>query len=290
MTGKSILSILRRYGLITLSCTLYALTFNCFFQANHLAIGGFTGIAQVLNRFIPALPVGTTVFVMNLPLLIAGGKKVGWKLLFSTLFATFMSNVLIDSVALLYTFSPREPLLAALYGGVLLGVSLGIMLKQGATTGGTELLARLLKFRFRGLSIGRLCLMIDAIVISLYALAFRSLDNALYGIVTMYVSSIAMDTVVYGSVSGKMAFIISDKSEAITQKLMDMDLGATVLSGKGAFTGLPKNVLLCATKSSRLATIKTAVTSIDPEKAFIIVCDAREVFGEGFGEYSEDSL
>ncbi len=290
MNKNSIFSLLRRYGLITFSCALYAFCFNCFFQANHLAIGGFTGIAQVLHRFIPALPVGTTVFIMNLPLLVAGGRKVGWRLLFSTLYATFMSNLFIDSVAMLFTFSPREPLLAALYGGLLLGVALGIMLREGATTGGTELLARLLKYKFRGLSIGRLCLMIDVLVISLYALVFHSLDTALYGIVTMYVSSIAMDTVVYGAVSGKMALIISDKSEEITQKLMDMDLGATVLSGRGAFTGLPKNVLLCAAKSSRLATVKAAVTSIDPDKSFIIVCDAREVFGEGFGEYSEDSL
>lgn len=287
---ENIRKILWDYMVIALSCLLYAFAFNCFFSTNDLAMGGFTGIAQVLNRFFPWLPVGTTVFVMNIPLMILGVRKQGWKLLFATVFATFVSSLMIDGMNLLYTFPATDPLLACLYGGVLLGISLGLMMQKSATTGGTELAARLLKYKLRNLSIGRLCLVIDVTVICLYALTFRSLDNALYGIIAMYVSSLAMDMVVYGSVNAKLAFIVSDHSESITQKLMDMGLGATILHGHGAYTGSGKQVLLCAAKPSKIAAIKAAVTQIDPEKSFIIVCQAREVYGEGFEAYTEDSL
>lgn len=278
------------YCVIALSCLLYAFAFNCFFQANSLAMGGFTGIAQVLTRFFPKLPVGTTVFVMNVPLMIIGVRKQGWNLLFASLFATFVSSVMIDGMNLIYTFPPMDPLLACLYGGVLLGIALGLMMRKSATTGGTELAARILKYKFHSLSIGRICLVIDVTVICIHALSFGSIDNALYGIVSMYVSSIAMDTVVYGSANAKLAIIVSDHYQEIIQKLMDMGLGATILHGKGAYSGAGKQVLMCAVKAQKITAIKTAVTAIDPGKSFIIVCDAREVFGEGFGEFSPDNL
>jgi len=278
------------YGVIFISCLLYAFTFNCFFDANNLAMGGFTGVAQILNRFFPNLPVGTTVFVMNVPLMIMGVKKQGWGILFASVFAIFVSSVMIDTMNALITFPQTEPLLSCLYGGVLLGVALGLMMRKSATTGGTELAARLLKYVLPSLSIGKLCLAIDVTVICLYALTFRSFDNALYGIIAMYISSLAMDMVVYGSINAKLAIIISDHVQEITAELMRMGLGATILEGRGAYTEQSKRVLMCAARPSKMGSIKAAVSKSDPQKAFIIVCDAREVFGEGFGEYSEDSL
>lgn len=288
MRSKS-LKILKDYAIITLGCLLYSFAFNCFFESNNLAMGGFTGIAQVLNRFIPALPIGATVFVMNVPLMIIGIKKQGWSILFTTIYAIAVSSFMIDTMNMFIKFPTTEPLLACIYGGVLLGISLGIMMLKNATTGGTELAARLLKYVFRNISIGKICLAIDVTVICIYALTFRSLDNALYGIIAMYVSSIAMDLVVYGSSNAKLAYIISDKSAEITKKLMDMELGATIFNGKGAFTGEQKNVLMCAVRPNKIARIKAAVMEIDP-KGFVIVTDAKEVLGEGFGEYTEDSL
>lgn len=284
------LRIFKDYSIITASCLLYAFSFNCFFQTNHLAMGGFTGIAQILQQLIPGLSVGATVLVMNVPLMILGVKKQGWSLLFASVFAIAVSSVMIDAMAMLISFPTMNPLLACLYGGVSLGAALGLMMLKNATTGGTELAARLLKYIFPTLSIGKLCLAIDATVICIYALTFNSLDSALYGIISMYISSIAMDFVVYGSVNAKLAIIISEQSERITQKLMEMGLGATILNGRGAYTGANKHVLMCAAKPNKIARIKNAVTSVDPQKAFIIVCDAREVFGEGFGEYTPDSL
>ncbi len=288
--NRAVLEIIRNYGIITASCLLYAFAFNCFFQTNNLAMGGFTGIAQVINRFFPNLSVGAMVFAMNVPLMIIGVKKQGWSLLFASVFAIAVSSVMIDTMALTITFPTMDPLLACLYGGVLLGVALGLMMLKSATTGGTELAARLLKYIVPNLSIGKLCLAIDVTVICIYAATFHSLDNALYGIISMYVSSLAMDLVVYGSVNAKLAIIISDHSGQITQKLMDMGLGATILDGHGAYTGNNKNVLMCAAKPNKITLIKKTVTTVDPDKAFMIVCDAREVLGEGFGAYTPGSL
>ena len=287
---KKTLRILKDYAIITVSCLLYAFAFNCFFQTNGLAMGGFTGIAQVLHRLIPFLPVGTTVFCLNVPLMIIGVKKEGWKLLFASVYAIFVSSLMIDGMDYLMDFPTMDPLLASIYGGVLMGIALGLMMLKSATTGGTELAARLLRYVVRNLSIGKLCLVIDVTVVTIYAITFQSIHNALYGVIAMYVCSIAMDMVVYGSVNAKLTMIISDKVPEITEKLMEMGLGGTILSGKGAFTGVQRNVLMCVAKPSKKTQIREVVASIDPEKAFIIVTDAREVFGEGFGEYTSDSL
>ena len=277
------------YGVITFGSAIYALCFNWLFQTNHISMGGFTGVAQIVNRFIPMLPVGVTVIILNVPLFILGVKKTGLHILISSLYAMAVGSLMIDGIAMLYTFPPMEQLLACIYGGVLLGLSMGLLLMVGATTGGTELAARLLKFKLRHLSIGRLCLIIDLMVILLHAITFDNLYNALYGIIAMYISSLVMDAVVYGSINAKMAYIISDNSQAITEQLLKMELGVTQLQGRGAWSGGEKTVVLCAFKRTQIAAIKAAVTAIDPN-AFIIVCDAHEVLGEGFGVYSPDSL
>ena len=277
------------FFLITVGSLLYAIAFNWFFQPNELAFGGFTGVAQVVHFLAPMLPVGTVTLVMNIPLFVIGVRKMGWKLLAVSLGAMAASSLLVDIVGSLFTFAPMEPLLACLYGGALQGLALGLMLLVNATTGGTELLARLLKFRFRHLSIGRLCLMIDLVVIFLYALVFRNVNNALYGIIALTISSKVMDMVIYGSASAKMAYIISDAPDAICSQLLDMGLGITLLQGKGAYTGAAKKVILCAFKRGQIAAIKAVVMAADPH-AFLIVGEAHEILGEGFGEYSSDSL
>lgn len=281
--------LLYEYGTITLGCALYALCFNWFFQPNNISMGGFTGVGQIANRLLPMLPVGVTSIVLNIPLFALGVRKQGVKILISSLYAMSIASLMLDGLTAVYIFQPMEPLLACIYGGVLLGVSMGLLLLVGATTGGTELAARLLKYRFRQISIGRLCLSIDVTVICLYALTFRSVNNALYGIIAMYISSLAMDAVIYGSVNAKIAYVISSQSGEVAKHLLGMDLGVTLLDGRGGFSGDPKQVVMCAFKRSQIAAIKSAVTAIDPG-AFIIVCDAHEVLGEGFGEYTPDSL
>lgn len=287
---KRFIAIMKDYGIITLGCLLYAFSFNCFFHTNDLAMGGFTGVAQVVNKVAPWVPIGTMVFCMNVPLMIIGVRKQGWSLLFASVFATAVSSAMIDTMDILVEFPKMDPLLACIFGGIIMGAALGLMLQKNATTGGTELLARLLKYVIPRLSIGKLCLVIDVTVVSLYALVFGNIESTLYGVIAMYVCSLAMDMVIYGAINAKLVYIISEQCEAVTAKLMEMGRGATIISGKGAYTGNEKNIIMCAARPGKIAAIKAAVKQVDPDKAFIIVSDAKEVFGEGFGEYGENAM
>ena len=279
----------KKYGFITLCCIPFALAFNAFYAPNGLTCGGFTGIGQIVNHFLPFAPVGTVTFLLNLPLFLLGLKRHGRSFLLSSLYATAVSSLFVDLLAAVWTFPPMEPLLACIYGGALLGVGLGFILGRGATTGGTDILVRLLKLKFQGLSIGSLCLGLDVAVTIGYALCFRDMTRAMYGVVALYILSLLIDRVVYGPNASKVAYIISEQYEAITQKLLQLDRGVTLLDGKGAWSGQEKRIILCAFGRRHFIPIKKLVQSIDPD-AFVIVCDAHEVLGEGFGQYDPTGL
>lgn len=282
--------LLLNYGVITVSCTVYALGFCWFYQPNTISFGGFTGIAQILNHFFPVLPVGTLILAMNVPLFFLAYKKQGLKLICSSAFAMTVSSLMIDALTLLVDFPKSEDMiLAAVCGGVIMGMSMGVMLNFGATTGGTELLARLLKYKFCHLPIGKLCLALDTVIIVLYTIAFRNIYSGLYGLIAMYISSTSMDTVIYGIRKSRLAYIISDKADEIRAKLLEFGLGVTKISAEGGWSKEHKPLLLCAFKNQYIAYIKPAVTAIDPD-AFIILCDANEILGEGFETYTDDSL
>ena len=234
--------------------------------------------------------MGVTVIVLNIPLFILGWKLIGGKLLVSSLYAMFISSVFIDLLTPLYDWQPMEPLLACIFGGLLMGASLGVVFLQGATTGGTDLAARLLKLKFKWLPMGKLLMGVDLAVIVLVALFFRNLNTALYGLVALYISTLAMDGILYGLDNAKVAYIISDHNDEISSAIVqDLDRGVTILHGQGAYTGAEKQVLMCAFKQREIAAIKAAVKDIDPD-AFLIVCNAHEVLGDGFREYKKDGL
>jgi len=271
---------------VLFGCLLYSFSFVAFFQSNNLAMGGFTGISQIINHFLPVLPIGTLVFIMNLPLLILGFKKEGFKLLLTSFFSIFLTSAIIDALTLMFKFPKTDNFLACIFGSILLGISLGVLMKKSATTGGTELLARLVKHKIKKLSIGRVCFVIDIAVIFFYALFFKKLDSALYGIIAIYISNMALDSIVYGASTGKLAYIISDKSDEITKGLLQLGMGVTILDGKSGFKNKDMGIIICALKKNKIYSMKKLVASIDPDKAFVIVCEAKEVFGEGFGDYT----
>ena len=210
------MKLLKQYVSITLGCALMALAFDWFYAPNELTLGGFTGIAQVINFFAPALPVGVTVIVLNAPLFLMSLKRFGKRFLVRSFFAVAVNSIFIDLINAVCTFQPMDKLLGCIYGGVLVGVSLGWLLREEATTGGTELAARLLKLKLPGLSIGTLCLAIDTIVVVSYAAVFRDLTQALYAMVALFIISKVMDRVVYGGNGAKMAYIVSERYEEIT--------------------------------------------------------------------------
>lgn len=278
------------YFMITLASAIYAVGFNWFYVPNEIAFGGITGVGQIINAVLPWAPIGTVVIILNIPLFILGWRLLGGHLLLSSLYAMAVSSVFIDIVNSIWTFEAMDPMLACVFGGVLMGASLGMVFQQGATTGGTDLIARILKLKISWLPMGKLLMATDLVVIVATAIAFGSVYSALYGVVALYIAGIVMDRVLYGMDSAKVAYIISDRFQEIAAAIVnDLDRGVTILQGQGAYSGAEKKVLMCAFKQRQIVSIKRMVKELDPT-AFIIVCDAHEVLGDGFREYRQNDL
>ena len=282
-------AILKSYGIIALGSVIFALSFDLFFAANQVAMAGVTGLAQVINALAPALAVGVVTIVLNVPLFLAGWKLMGLHLLASSLFSMLVSSLAIDGIALLWQFPPMDPMLAAVCGGALMGLGYGLVFSQGATTGGTDIVARILKLRFPWLPMGELILVPDAVVLALAAAVFGQIEAALYGGIALFASAKVLDAVLYGLDLSKVAYIVSDRWQQIADALLARERGVTVLRGWGAYTRQEKHVLMIAFKQREIVQIKRLVYETDP-KAFLIVCDARDVLGEGFGEYQKEEI
>ena len=279
----------RSCGIITLGAVIYALAFDWFVAPNQIAMGGVTGLAQIVNALVPVLPVGVLSILVNVPLFLAGWRLLGGRLLVSSLYAMAVSSLAIDVIAWMHTFPPMDPILATLYGGAGMGVGLGLVFSQGATTGGTDIIGKLLKLKFPWLPIGKLVMIPDMVVVILAAVVFGTVNAALYGLIQMYLLSKVMDMILYGWDTSRVAYIITDRWEETVQGLLDMNRGVTLLQGKGAYTGAEKQVLLVAFRQREIVPIKRMLLEIDP-KAFFIVCDAHEILGEGFGDYQKEEI
>ena len=261
------------YFWITVGSILYAIGFDWFYTPNLIGFGGITGVGQVVNAY--------------LPLFILGWKYIGGHLLVSSLYSMVLSSAAVDVLALIH-YEPMDQMLAAVCGGAMIGLALGIIFAQGATTGGTDLIARLVKLKLPWASMGKLLLVVDMAVILLVAVAFGNITTALYGIIAQVVSAYVTDAVLYGLDTAKVAYIISnfdrEISEAIVQR---MDRGVTILKGEGAYSGDKKRVLMCAFKQKEIVSLKELIFDVDPN-AFIIVCNAHEV--TGFKTYQKNEI
>lgn len=277
------------YALILLGAVVYGLAFNLFLEPNNISPGGLSGIAMIIRSLTNIFSIGTIIVVLNIPLFLAGWRKLGKAFVIKSLLGMLASSVMID---LLNHLPPvkTDSLLAAIYGGLLMGAGLGLVLLSGATTGGVDIAARLLKLKFRNVSMGRLILLIDFLVAVLSGIAFSDINRALYSIIALYVSSIVMDGVIYGFEFSKVAYIISDDynkmADAISQKLQR---GATFLNGTGAYTGKDKKVVLCVIKRQQVAELKDLVREVDPT-AFLIITEAHQVIGDGFDSHYKEEL
>ena len=260
---------------------LYALSVNIFTAPNQIAPGGVTGVATLLN-FLWGTPIGTMILLVNLPLLIAAWFRLGKAFTVRTLIVTVLSSVVIDATAPFLPVFRGDKMLIALFGGVLAGAGLGLIYMRGATTGGTEVVARLLERKFRHIPIGRLILLVDALVVAASALLYRNVETALYAMVLIFVSTSLMDALVYGGDKGKMLLIMSKREREIADAVLErMERGVTMLNATGAYTGGDRRVLLCAVRRSEMYELRSLVTDIDPG-AFMIVVSTDEVLGEGF--------
>ena len=275
MTKPNLTRMVRDYAWIALGSVLYSLSFDWFYVPNQIGFGGLTALGMILNHLSPAIPIGMVVLILNIPLFLLGWKFLGGHTLVSSLFAMTATSVLVDLIAAMYTFPSMDPMLAAIFGGVSLGVSLGMIFSKGATTGGTDLTARLLKLPFAWLPMGKLLMVVDLTMLLSVSLVFRSMESAMYGMISLYISTLVMDGVLYGLDQSKVAYIVTTRPQEIAAEIdRQMDRGATFLHGEGSFSREEKLVLMCAFKQKQIVPLKALVHELDPE-AFLIVCDAQ---------------
>ncbi len=279
------------YVLVLVGSALFALSVDWCMEPNGIAMGGVTGIAQIIHALVPQATVGMIVICLNIPLFLLGWRFLGGHLLVSSLVSMAVSSLLIDGFNLLYDFRPMEDrLLACIFGGVVMGLGFGLVFKVGATTGGTDILARLMKLKLAWLPMGKVLLVVDLTVILLVAAAFRSLETALHGLVALYITTLVMDGVLYGMDNAKVAYIISDHPKELADLILhQLDRSLTFLHGEGGYSGTEKEVILCAFKQKQIAEIKRRVLEVDPN-AFMIVTSAHEILGEGFRSYHQNDL
>lgn len=281
-----------RFGWIPatiLGSALFSVGFAFFLLPNDLSSGGISGLALVATELLGFGSVGLFSVLMNLPLFLLGGLKIGKQFFFGSTLGMVLSSVLIDGFAALQ-FPPVEPLLGVLYGGVICGVGLGIVFVSGTSTGGSDILVRLLKLKYRNVPIGQISMYFDALVVILTGLVFRDLNKALYTGITVAVCGKLVDAVVYRFDYSKVALIISSEYEAIAREIGDrLDRGATFLHGEGSFSREQTKVVLTAVKRQQIAELKELVMDMDP-KAFIIFQEAHQVLGDGFSRYNKHAL
>ena len=277
------------YVKIILGCALFGVGFNLFLAPSGLNAGGITGLSMVLVKWFGFGTVGIISAVINLPLFGIGGLKIGKKFFIDSLIGMVLVSVFVD----LFSFLPTpdtEILLAALYGAVICGFGLGMVFSVGGSTGGSDIIVRLLKLKYQYVPIGIITTIFDACVAVLTGIVFKDVNMALYSGVCIFVTGRVLDAVVYKFDYSKVALIISKHHAVIAKKIGDdLHRGSTFLDGQGVYSGQDTKVILTAVKKQQIAELKELVVEIDPD-AFIIVQEAHQVLGDGFARYSKYNL
>ena len=281
---------------ILVGSIIYAASVNVFTAPNNIAPGGITGISTMLHSVF-GWPIGLMIFVLNLPLFFAGWRVLGWKFLGKTIVSTALVSVIIDVTAPwtpAYTaeFIGKEanPLLVALFGGVLSGTGLALIFLRGGTTGGTDIGARLLHHRWPHMSMGRLIMAIDFLVIATAGFVYGNVESSMYALLVVATTSVVVDKLLYGAQMGKIVYIVSDSSAEMAEAINTrVQRGVTLLDAHGAYSGKEKNVIFCVVRRSEVSRLRHLVREIDP-RAFMVVCEAGEVVGEGFRPVDQEPV
>lgn len=269
---------LTAYLQIFLGSLVGAVAYPLFLVPNHIAPGGLTGLATVIH-FLVGFPVGLTSFLLNVPLFVVGYRAMGRVFVLRSFVATVVFSLLIDLIPL--PPMTQNPLLGAVFGGVLLGVGLGLILRGGATTGGSDMVARMVHSRFQHISVGAFLFFVDFCVVVMAGFVIE-VEYALYALISIYLSSRLIDAVLEGLTSEKACYVISQRYEEVKEQIMaQLDRGVTLLNAQGGYSGQERPVLLCVLSSQEVGRLKAIVRALD-KRAFVFISDAHEVLGEGF--------
>ncbi len=278
--------------LITVGCVFFAVGVALFLNPLSLAPGGASGVAILING-LTGFPTGTIILLINIPLLIAGFFAIGREFVLKSVYATVLSSLMIDGAAVLCAkFLPilDDRLLGAVVGGVLLAVGMGIVFRCGGSTGGTDIVAKLLRKKFRSVPTGKIFLAVDSTIIAASAVATRDPETALYAAISLFISTRLLDVILYGTDEAKLLIVVSSCPEKIAERLTkEIDVGVTFLEGAGAYTGNKKRLILCAVKKHQFHLVKDLINEMD-QSSFVIVSSASEIFGEGYKAHDAEEL
>lgn len=271
------------YMIITCGAALYAMSVVVFTAPNNIAPGGLTGVATLIN-YLFSLPIGTFILIMNVPLLIIGYRRIGRTYFIKTVYGTLAVSLLIDLFSCFLPAYKGNMILVCIFGGILNGCGIALIFSRGGSSGGTDILASLINKRFPQFSIGHLIMFSDALIVTISAFVYNSIEAGLYAVVSIFVSSKLIDRIIYGTSAdnGKLMFIITDKSREILPLLLnDISRGVTVLEAHGGYSGNDKKLLVCAVRPNEVYKVNNIVKKHD-SSVFIIVTTATAVNGEGF--------
>ncbi|MDY6016467.1 MAG: YitT family protein [Oscillospiraceae bacterium] len=283
MKKENVLEILKNNLMWFIGCSLYAIGVNSFSIPNSIAQSGVTGIAVILNHLFN-LPVGTVNLVLNIPLLILMWIFLGKRLVARTLWVTVVLSAALDVFSIFMPAYTGDRILAALFCGLLQGAGLGLIMITGATSGGTDIVARLVHKKFPHITVGTVVLIADAMVVGSGMLVFKSIESGLYAIILIFVSTKVIDAMIYGTGNGKMLMIVTDKADEVSKGIVGSSRrGVSIIPAIGAYTGQEKSILLCVARKAEISGILKTVKSIDSE-TFIIVSEANEILGNGFNK------
>lgn len=248
---------------------------------NSIVSGGLTGVSQIVN-LLTGLPVGVLIMVMNIPLFLVAWRQFGPRFIVYSLIGMLSNSLFIDLFNAMRLSFTNDMLLAAVFGGVVKGLGAGMVYYVGATTGGFDIAARLLRHKFPYINFGTLSLMLDVAVVTAFALVFRRVDSALYTVITMFVSSKIVNLILYGLSNSGVCYIVTVEPHKIAETIgAELERGATILRGEGAYSGTERDVVMCAVKRSQIPALRRIVASADGD-AFVIVTESHEVFGKNF--------
>lgn len=282
MNFKLLRGYIKEYFMIFAGSLFYAAGFQVFLYRNDIITGGVTGIAMIIN-LISHLPVGILVIIMNIPLFIMARMSFGRRSTIASLICMTVSSLMIDAIALYsIDLGNVDMMVSSIYGGLLMGIGLGVVYLTGATTGGVDIMAKFLRSKWQHINLGTIILILDIVVIVVFAISFKKVESALYALIAMFINATVVDVVLYGLKSSKACYIISEKSDTIKQRLLDeLDRGVTVLHGEGGYTGERKDILLCTINKRQISQVRSIIKQED-SAAFVMVSDVRDVFGDGF--------
>lgn len=287
-TFSTIRTTVADYLIIACGAIIFAFSVTMFTSPNNIAPGGMTGIATMLN-FLFGLPIGTLVFVMNIPLFIWGAIENGLGFLTKTIIGTAFVSIAIDVLTPIVPAYQGDTILAAIFGGILNGVGLGLIFYRGGSTGGADIVALNINKRMPHISTGTIILLVDLLTLIMAFFVYKSIESMLYAAVTIFIAIKVIDTISYGTSrgNGKLMFIITNHYDEVSQSIMnDLERGVTLLDGEGAYSGEKKRVIMCAVRPQQVFKIQNAVKNVD-QNAFIIVTTAGTIKGQGFAKKEE---